>query len=85
MRFTFKNFYATCTETNTKHARFKRRNSLRNRSTIYGKIHTHLRCFGSHFMQKSARARPRMIGQARFLRRNFWATFVVMKQIYDLR
>jgi hypothetical protein len=29
------------------------------------------------------RHNPRMIRRARFLRRNFWATFVVMKQIYD--
>jgi hypothetical protein len=28
---------------------------------------------------------PRTIGHARFLRRNFWAPFVVMKKIYDLR
>jgi Rieske Fe-S protein len=62
-----------------KHVRFKLCNSLRKRSTIYAKIHTHLRYFGSHFTQKSARA----ITRARFLRRNFWATFVVMKQIYD--
>ena len=26
---------------------------------------------------------PRTIGRARFLRHNFWATFDVMKQIYD--
>jgi hypothetical protein len=26
---------------------------------------------------------PRTIERARFLRRNFWGTFVVMKQIYD--
>jgi hypothetical protein len=28
---------------------------------------------------------PRTIGRARFLRRKFWAPFVVIKQIYDLR
>jgi hypothetical protein len=28
---------------------------------------------------------PIMMGGARFLRRNFWAAFVVSKQIYDLR
>jgi hypothetical protein len=27
---------------------------------------------------------PRTIGRARFLRRNFWAPFIVIKQIYDL-
>jgi hypothetical protein len=59
MCFTFKNFNTTCMETNAKHARFKRRNSLQNRSMIYAKIHTYLRCFGSRFTQKSARARTR--------------------------
>jgi hypothetical protein len=54
-----RNFNAACTETNTKHAWFKRRNSLRNISMIYAKIHIHLRCFGSHFTQKTARTRPR--------------------------
>ena len=135
MCYTFKNFYATCTEANAKHARFKLCNSLRNRSRIYAKIHTHLRYFGLYFTQKSARAitrawldtcdfygvifgphsslrnrsmiyakicthlrcfasrftqknRPsqnlRTIGRARFLRRNFWVSFAVTKQINDL-
>jgi hypothetical protein len=71
MCFTFKNFYATCTKTNAKHTWFKRRNSLWNRSTIYAKIHTHLRSFGSHFTQKSARVKTRTRSDAR----DFYAVF----------
>ena len=47
---------------------------------IYAKIYTHLRCFGSRFTLKSARARTR----ARFLRRNL-SPFAVTKSIDDLR
>jgi hypothetical protein len=81
MRFTFKNFNATCMETNAnetcmeinaKHARFKRRNSLRNRSTIYAKIHTYLCCF-VHVLRKippepePTHDRPRAIFTSQFL------------------
>jgi hypothetical protein len=86
MHFTFKNFNVTCMETNAKHSRFKRRNSLRNRSTIYAKIHTYLHCFWFTFYAKIRLSQnPRTCGHARFLRRNFLAPFVIMKQIYDLR
>ena len=66
---------------------------------IYAKIYTHLRCFGSRFTLKSARARTRHLRcfgsrftlksarartRARFLRRNL-SPFAVTKSIDDLR
>jgi hypothetical protein len=48
--------------------------------TFFNKIYTYLRCFGSRFTLKSARARTR----ARFLRRNL-SPFAVTKSIDDLR
>ena len=45
-------------ETNAKHARFKRRYSLQNRSTIYAKIHTYLRYFGSRLRNNPPEPEP---------------------------
>jgi len=53
---------------------------LRNQSMIYAKIHTHLRCFGSRFMPKSAR--DSACGDFHAVIRD---PFVVTKQIDDLR
>jgi hypothetical protein len=53
---------------------------LRNQSMIYAKIRTHLRCFGSHFMPKSAR--DSACGDFHAVIRD---SFVVTKQIDDLR
>jgi hypothetical protein len=69
MRFTFNNFYATCTETNANHARFKCRNSLRNRSMIYGKIHTHIYAVLVHILRKN----PLEPDRARSVTRDFYA------------
>jgi hypothetical protein len=70
-------------ETNAKHTQFKRRNSLRNRSTIYAKVHTYLRYFGSRFTQKSVWART----HARSDTRNFYAVILgpIRRYETDLR